>query len=195
MPRVFPDKAILIPADAACVFKGVIFDVYQWQQELFDGSTATFEMLRRPDTVLMICVKDDKLIFIREQQPRRPEYTRLPGGRVDPGEDWDTAAKRECKEELGLTFGEWRLVEVRQPVAKIEWFVATYLALDCNSEGETEHDPGEKIASVPMSFDEAKAYVAATEDPLNDYTRELFENLHSLAELKALPECKGKAIA
>lgn len=194
MKKIVPQDAILMPDQAKKVFVGEIFDVYQWPQPLFDGSTATFEMLRRPDTVLMICIKDDQLIFIREQQPGRPEYVRLPGGRVDSGEEWDTAVKRECKEELGLEFNAWRLIQVCQPVAKIEWFVATYIATDCTFEGEMAHDPGEKISLVPMSFDEAKTHVAATTDPLNEYTRALFDGVESLEQLKALPTFTGKVI-
>jgi ADP-ribose pyrophosphatase YjhB (NUDIX family) len=194
MKKLVPNDAILMPDQAKKVFTGEIFDVYQWPQPLFDGSSATFEMLRRPDTVLMICIKGDKIIFIREQQPSRPEYVRLPGGRVDPGEEWDTAVKRECKEELGLEFGSWRLVQVCQPVAKIEWFVATYLATDCTFEGEMSHDPGEKISLVPMSFAEAKEHVASTTDPLNDYTRTLFDSVETFEELKALPAFTGQTI-
>lgn len=189
--RTLPAKAILVPEKAELVFKGEIFDVYQWPQALFDGSTVTFEMLKRPDTVLMICIKDDKLIFIREEQPSRPEYTRLPGGRVDEGEAWDIAAVRECREELGLEFKNWRLLSVGQPVAKIEWFVATYLATDCSAEMAASLDAGEKISLLPMSFEEAKAYVASTTDPLNGYTRELFDSVNSLQELLALPEFRS----
>ncbi len=36
-----------IPPNAKRVFKGIIFDVYQWQQKMFDGSKETFEMLKR----------------------------------------------------------------------------------------------------------------------------------------------------
>jgi ADP-ribose pyrophosphatase len=195
MTRIVPNGAILLPDNASCVFRGEIFDVYQWPQRLFDGSTATFEMLKRPDTVLILAIKDDKIIFIREQQPGRPEYTRLPGGRVDAGEDWQVAAARESAEELGLSFENWHLVDVQQPIAKIEWFVVTFVATRFIKEQTPQPDAGEKIVIVPMEFAAAKAYVASTADPLNDYTRELFENANSLADLKALPQFKGKTIA
>lgn len=191
--RVLPKDAIVIPKAARRVFTGQIFDVYQWPQTMFDGSTETFEMLKRPDTVTMICVMDDKIVFITEKQPNRPEFTRIPGGRVDEGESWQTAVERECKEELGLRFKNWRLVGVRQPTTKIEWFVATYLATDCLSQEAPTVDVGEKISILTMSFDEAKRYVASTVDPLNAYTRELFEGLETLDDLLALPEYTGRS--
>src|SRR5579859_2183134 len=194
MKKIVPTSAVLIPDTATRVFEGQIFDVYQWPQTLFDGSTATFEMLKRPDTVLFVCIKDDKIIFIREQQPGRDEYVRLPGGRVDPGEDWRTAAERECAVELGLRFKNWRLLAVRQPVAKVEWFVATYLGTDCIEEHGTHHDAGERIESVPMSFAEAKEYVLDVDDRSTEHIRELFENAGSLDDLKVLPQFQGKEV-
>lgn len=195
MDKTVPADAILIPGHAEKVFSGKIFDVYQWPQQMFDGSTATFEMLRRPDTVIFLAItNDDTIIFIREEQPGRTEHTRLPGGRVDPGEDWLTAVKRECAEEIGKTFDQWRLIDVRQPVAKIEWFVATYLATGLTAEQAVAHDAGERIVSVPMTFVQAKAYMANTADPLNDYTYALFERAESLDDLRALAEFQGKKV-
>ena len=189
MNRVIPHDAILIPNHAERAFKGVIFDVYQWSQDMFDGSTATFEMLKRPDTVICLAIKDDTIIFIREQQPGRPEHICLPGGRVDAGETWQAAMERECAEEIGLKFKNWRLIDVRQPVAKMEWFVALYLA-----ERAVNHESGEKITSIPMTFEEAKKYATTAASPLDDHLRELFESVQSLAELQSLPEFQGKAV-
>ena len=68
--RTLPDNAILIPDNASCVFRGVLFDVYQWQQKMFDGSHGTFEMLRRPDTIAVVAIDDDgKIIACHEEQP------------------------------------------------------------------------------------------------------------------------------
>ena len=35
-----------IPAMAECVFSGVRSEVYQWDQEMYDGSYSRFELLR-----------------------------------------------------------------------------------------------------------------------------------------------------
>ncbi len=45
-----------IPTHAHKVFSGVIFDIYQWDQELFNGKVATFEALRRSSTVMVVAV-------------------------------------------------------------------------------------------------------------------------------------------
>lgn len=57
-----------IPQTAKRVFEGKLFDVYQWDQELFDGKTITFEKLKRPDTVNVIPITTDGQIVISEQE-------------------------------------------------------------------------------------------------------------------------------
>ena len=66
MRTIVPENINGIPADAKRVFEGVIFDVYQWQQKMFDGSTETFEVLKRPDSVEVIAIKDGKMVVIHE---------------------------------------------------------------------------------------------------------------------------------
>src|ERR1035437_4669906 len=123
MKQIVPLDASVIPEKAKCMFAGEIYDTYQWRQELFDGSRATFEMLRRPDTVEVVCLVDDKIIVVNDEQPNRPPKLSFPGGRVDRDEVISSAAKREVKEETGYEFKQWRLVKVWQPHTKIEWFI------------------------------------------------------------------------
>lgn len=57
------------------MFKGVIFDVYQWEQEMFDGTTQTFEKLKRPDTIMVIPVTEDgKIILTEQEQPGKKPF-------------------------------------------------------------------------------------------------------------------------
>lgn len=151
--RILPDNARIVPKDAQLVFKGEIFDVYQWQQKMFDGSVAIFEMLRRPDTVLVIAIDDDQIVLLDEQQPSGIiESSRLPGGRVEPDESVLEGAKRELQEETGLQFAKWSLLEVTQPAIKIEWFVYIFIATEKIDQGPTKHDAGEKIEVKRVSF-------------------------------------------
>lgn len=99
--------------------------MYQWRQELYDGSFETFEMLKRPDTVLIIAEDDGgEILACNEEQPGgiiRKQH--LPAGRVDASDKTIlAAAKRELKEETGYSFAEWRLLDIVQPEKKIESF-------------------------------------------------------------------------
>lgn len=158
MNKVIPEDANLIPKTAKRVFKGKIFEVWQWPQKMYDGTTATFEMLKRPDTVVVIAIKDEKIVITRQSQPNlKNEFMDFPGGRSDEGESPLEAAHREMLEETGMTFKNWKLIEVIQPLQKIEWFIYTYVATDFENQSDTKHDAGEKIEVLTMSFEEIKS--------------------------------------
>jgi ADP-ribose pyrophosphatase len=152
--RLLPEGAKMVPTEAARVFKGEIYDVYQWPQKMFDGSTKTFEMLKRVDTVQIIAVKDGKIVVVLEEQPHKAKFYGVPGGRVDPGEDTLTAAKRELLEETGMVFDNFELVDIAQPQSNIEWFVYTYVATDFASQGDKHLDNGERNEIFEMDYDE-----------------------------------------
>ncbi len=144
-----------IPEDAKKVFDGVIFDVYQWEQELFDGSKATFEKLRRPDTVVVFPVMDDgKIILTEQEQPGKESFIGATGGRVDEGEDVLDAAKRELLEESGYEASEYILWDAQHPTSKIDWVVYTFIAKGLRKVDDMDLDAGEKITLKPVSFDE-----------------------------------------
>lgn len=144
-----------IPEDAKLVFKGKIFDTYQWEQEMYDGSKTTFEKVRRPDTVVVFPVLDDGTILLTEQvQPGRDPFIDAPSGRVDDGEEVLEAAKRELLEETGYEAKEFVLWNAVPPLSKIEWVCYTFIAKGCEKVNGQEVDSGEKIKLKPVTFDE-----------------------------------------
>jgi ADP-ribose pyrophosphatase len=194
MKKIIPVDAILVPDMASKVFTGKIFEVYQWPQTMFDGSQHTFEMLKRTDTVTAICVADDKIMVIDDEQPHLGNRTSFPGGRVDDtDESIESAIQREILEETGYSFNNWRLVKVSQPYRKIEWFVYVLLAWDVAATQEPKLDPGEKISVSFKSFDEVKQLVTQRTDYLAE-SQDLFENINSVDELLNLPEYQGQTI-
>lgn len=194
MKKLVPEDSVLIPDVAERVYRGLIHDVYHWQQKMFDGSFATFEMLRRADTTAVICVVDGKILVLDDEQPNRGPRKSFPGGRVDTTDaDILEAAKREVLEEAGYTFKNWRLVEVEQPQTKIEWFVHTFIAWDGQQVAEPQSDAGERITVNHLSFDEVK-HLALEHIEYLDESALLFERLSSIEALLSLPEYKGKEI-
>ena len=143
-----------IPPQAERVFEGVIFDVYQWQQEMFDGSKQTFERLRRPGTVVVIPVVGEKILLSREEQPGMKEVSTLLGGRIEEGEEPLNAAKRELLEESGYASDDWELWRTYEPISKMDWQIFVFIARNCKKVAEQKLDAGEKITVEELTFDQ-----------------------------------------
>lgn len=143
-----------IPKQAKLVFKGEIFDMYQWEQEMFDGSPQVFEMLKRPDTVQIIPIVGKKIWIAEEEQPHHKRRIGFLGGRVDEGENPLAAAKRELLEESGLQSDDWELYKMYEPIVKMQWRIYFYIARKCRKVQEAHLDGGEKIEIKEVSFNE-----------------------------------------
>lgn len=155
-----------LPLNAKKVFTGEIFNVYQWEQKMYDGSTATFERVSRPNTVQVLATQDNNILVTHEEQPDKGPFFSLCGGRVDEGEDTLAAAKRELLEEAGMVSEDWELYVQHKPTHKIEWYVYYYVAKNCKKVAEQTLDAGEKITVESVTFDEF--YTLMTSDKSRD---------------------------
>jgi ADP-ribose pyrophosphatase len=182
-----------IPKNAKRVFKGIIFDTYQWEQKMFNGTNETFEMLKRPDTVEIIATLDDKILICEQEQPNTSLFYSLFGGRVDKGEKPLNTAKRELLEEAGHSSKDWELINSHEPYSKMEWTVYVYIARNCKKTANQNLDAGEKIKILPVSFEkflkiidsekfrdkDFYSYISKikqSENKLNEFKKKLFKN-------------------
>src|SRR3989344_786006 len=150
-----PSSKQPIPENAQKVFEGKLCDVYQWEQELFDGKTITFEKLRRPDTVNVIPITETGEIILSEQeQPGAESFIGCLGGRIDEGEQPLEAAKRELLEETGMEAENYILWDATQLVDKIDWAIYTFIAKGAHKVKNQEIEAGEKIKVKTVSLDE-----------------------------------------
>lgn len=161
-----------LPPHAKLVFKGEIFNTYQWEQEMFDGTHQTFEMLKRPDTNQIIATVGDKVLATKESQPNKHNYFSLPGGRVEEGEDPLEGAKRELLEETGYVSDDWELFRKYDPLHKIDWSIYYYIARNCRSVAKPSLDAGEKIEVLELSFEEFYEFITG-----NDYKGDFVTDL------------------
>lgn len=142
-----------LPQNAKKIFSGEIFDTYQWPQEMFDGSTETFEMLYRTDTIQVIATKGEKILLALEEQPMIKRGYGLFGGRMDKGESPLECAKRELLEESGHSSEDWELLKTYEPYHKMDWTLHLFIARNCQKVSEQKLDAGEKIEIKEVNFD------------------------------------------
>lgn len=155
MDIVRPQSKQPMPPHAQRVFKGKIFDVYQWEQDAYDGSKHTFEKIKRLDTAVVIPIlPTGKIIISKQEQPLRAPFYGFLGGRIEEGEDPFLAAKRELSEESGYESEHWSLYSAVQPVTKIDWAIYTFIARGVIKTHEPELDGGEKISLIEVTFEE-----------------------------------------
>ncbi len=154
-------KEFKLPKDAKRVFKGIIFEVYHYPQKLFDGSTSTFEILKRKNTVEIIPIKNNKIIVCEQQQPGTKLLRSLPGGRQEETEQPLQAAKRELLEETGLVSENWELFRIYEPSHKIIYKDYIFIARNCHKKMSQTLDPGEKVTLKEVSFKEFLNFTAS----------------------------------
>ncbi|OGY85259.1 MAG: hypothetical protein A3F54_00120 [Candidatus Kerfeldbacteria bacterium RIFCSPHIGHO2_12_FULL_48_17] len=152
-----------IPPQAKRVFRGVIYDVFQWPQTMFDGSEATFEMLKRPDNLSVIPVYEGKIVVAHEQQPHFRPWVGLLGGRREGSEDPLLGAQRELREETGLVSDDWVELAVFDPVPSVDFKIRVFVARGCHQVGEPHLDPGEKIRLESVDFERFLEIVGSRE--------------------------------
>jgi ADP-ribose pyrophosphatase len=180
---------VKIPSHASKVFSGVIFDVYQWEQELFNGEKATFEWLRRPHTVIVIPVVWDRIAIARERQPWKDWYLTPFAGRMDDGEEPLAAAQRELKEESGLVSDDWELYQMFSVWGKVDYKLYYFLARDSRVIAEQQlDDGGEEIEVMYLSFQEFVAFVQSEDCRDVEFANHIFrlEKEGKLEEFKEL---------
>jgi ADP-ribose pyrophosphatase len=177
-----------IPKSADCKYHGIIFDVYQWKQRMYDGSYKTFEAVKRPDTVEVIAVQGKKILIARQMQPGRSWIYSLFGGRREKDETPLAAAKRELREESGLVGSEWQLFRKYQPYHKIDHTIYVFIARGCRRVCEPHLDSGEKIHVRAVTFREFISIVTSGKFWAMDLILDVFRMIQKkkLAEFEML---------
>lgn len=143
-----------IPPHAERVFDWVRFSVWQWQQEMFDGSFQTFEIAKRFDGVQAVWIDGDRIILPKELQPWwASERVWLFGGVMEEWEDPRQAMEREFLEETGMEWDVsfWMSMTMWGAFVFEEYF---YIIRNTKKIQDIDWDAGEQITLHTYSFEE-----------------------------------------
>lgn len=138
------------------IFKGVILNVYRDTVELPDGKTSYREIIRHVGAVGVLPLTDEGNVIVERQYryPLDEVITEIPAGKLDSKqEDRLDAAKRELREETGITADEWIDMGVYVPTcAYSDERITLYLARGLHK-GEQKLDAGEflNVEEVPLA--------------------------------------------
>ena len=187
-----PEPIQHIPKEAEKVFAGVLFDVYHWQQEMFDGTKATFEALRREDSVVIIPVTaDGKVVVSHEQQPGTGWFETLPCGGIEKGETPEEAAIRELAEETGYVPERLELWFSHQISSRIDWAIYIFVAHGVRRHEKAHSDRGERIETREVAFDELLRLAGQSNFQNVDITPRLLSAALDPKEMESLKRLLG----
>ena len=85
------------------VFDGKVFDVDRDRVRMPNGREVVVDVVRHPRSVVLVPVPEPgHVVLIRQYRYAVNQWLwELPAGSIDPGEQPEEAARRECHEEIG----------------------------------------------------------------------------------------------
>lgn len=96
-------------AAAKPLYRGRIIELALEQVRLPNGQTVELEIVRHPGGAAVVAVDDRQRVCLLKQYRHAGGgwLWELPAGKIDPGEDPQTTARRELEEEAGVQAGRW----------------------------------------------------------------------------------------
>ena len=137
------------------VFRGKLLDVRLDRVRLPDGHEATREYVVHQGAAVVIPVLDNgELVFERQfRYPLGKVLIEFPAGKIDPGEDALTTAKRELLEETGYTAHRYtHITDIHNALAYCDEVIHFYIAEDLHDSGQQKLDDNEfvQVMRVPL---------------------------------------------
>lgn len=90
------------------IYEGKILNLEKHQVRLQNGELADRELIFHGPAVGIFALRNDQIVLVRQfRKGIEKTILEIPAGLVDPGENWQVAAKREMAEETGLASDTW----------------------------------------------------------------------------------------
>lgn len=142
--------------NAVKVFEWKFFEIYNREQELYDGTTRIFEKCVRYPSAWAFAIQDDKILIAYQQQPHKkdPYYGHL-GWMLGKDEDPLEWIKREFLEETWMIAEEYEFYKYYEFPGVLEWSKYFYILRGVKKIQEQQLDQWSEIITVKaVTFDE-----------------------------------------
>lgn len=140
------------------VFNGRLLHVFFDEARLPDGSTSTREWIKHPGASVVLPVFDngDVMLIRQFRYPMSQVFYEAPAGKIDPDEDADSTAKRELREEAGLSCQNFEYIGHLYPgIGYSDEIIHIYTAWDITSpDQELEVEDDEFVIKERLPFAE-----------------------------------------
>jgi ADP-ribose pyrophosphatase len=165
------------------VYKGRLIRLRVDQVELPDGNRTIREVMEHPGAAVIVPVDGDGTVHLVRQYRDAigQQLLEVPAGKLDPGEDPADCARRELREELGLTAGKLtRLTAFYSSPGFCDEILHVFLAEEL-THGEEDSDHEEFIEPEQRPL-----------DPLPELLQELKDGKSIIGVLLAHRELAGR---
>jgi ADP-ribose pyrophosphatase len=111
-----------------------------------DGDVEDYYWVDRPkDAIAVVAVSERQVVMVEQYRPKlKQQFTECPGGHVEEGESYIEAAKRELREETGISASEFSHLSTYYPTATSRYRRAIIVA-EGLSEGISTPEDSEYI--------------------------------------------------
>lgn len=158
--RLTPTKDMLAslqetPIMEQTLFEGLIFNVNRVDVRLPNGTMSQRDIVRHPGAVGIVALTDSgKICLVRQWRATLDRATlEIPAGKLEPGEDPLACAKRELKEETGMTAGNIAFLTTLAPsIGCSDELIHLYMATDLSC-GDAHPDADEFVKAELIDLD------------------------------------------
>jgi len=148
------------------VYDGALLHVRRDRVRLPNGHESVREYIVHPGAVVVMAVLDNgNLLFERQfRYPLGSSFLELPAGKIDPGEEVLTTAKRELLEETGYEAGDWQHLGVMHPcIGYSNERIEIFLAKQLRNTGQNNLDDNEFLELLELSPSAARQAIFSGE--------------------------------
>lgn len=156
------DHLIEKQLNSETIYEGKVITLTVQTVELPNGKEAKREVVLHPGAVTVLAITEDDKILLVNQFRKAPNRLLIetPAGKLEPGEDPLTSAKRELEEETGFQAGAWKhITSFYTSPGFADELIHCYVATDL-VQAEQKLDEDEFLDVLRVTADEAQRMIA-----------------------------------